>query len=54
MVNAINRAPISERAMEAIYELRATTDADHRDTARELIETPISRARNRGGRSRAG
>jgi putative Mg2+ transporter-C (MgtC) family protein len=44
MVNAINRAPISERAMEAIYELRATTDADHREAARELLETQLETA----------
>jgi putative Mg2+ transporter-C (MgtC) family protein len=45
MVNAINRAPISEHAMEAIYELRATTNADHRDAARDLVETELETAK---------
>lgn len=44
LVNAINRAPISEHAMEATYEVRATTDADHLDAARELLETQLDTA----------
>jgi putative Mg2+ transporter-C (MgtC) family protein len=44
VVNAINRAPISERAMEAIYEVRVTTDAEHRETVRELLETQLDAA----------
>src|SRR3984885_8085056 len=41
LVNAINRAPISEQSMEAIYEVRATTDAGHLEAARELMETQL-------------
>jgi putative Mg2+ transporter-C (MgtC) family protein len=44
LVNAINRAPISEHAMEATYEVRATTDADHLEAARELLETQLETA----------
>jgi putative Mg2+ transporter-C (MgtC) family protein len=44
LVNALNRAPISERAMEATYEVRVTTDPDHRDAARELLETELETA----------
>jgi putative Mg2+ transporter-C (MgtC) family protein len=45
LVNTLNRAPISERAMEATYEVRVTTDADHRDAARELLETELEAAK---------
>jgi putative Mg2+ transporter-C (MgtC) family protein len=44
LVNAINRAPISERSTEATYELRVTTSADHIEAARELLETELERA----------
>jgi putative Mg2+ transporter-C (MgtC) family protein len=44
LVNAINRAPISEQSMEAIYEVRATTDAGHLEAARELMETQLETA----------
>jgi putative Mg2+ transporter-C (MgtC) family protein len=45
LVNALNRAPISERAMEATYEVRVTTNSDHRDAARELLETELETAK---------
>src|SRR5271166_7122665 len=38
LVNAINRAPLDERATEAVYEVRLTADAEHRDDARDLLE----------------
>ena len=38
LVNAINRAPISE-ATEATYELRATTN--HLEETRDLLETKL-------------
>jgi putative Mg2+ transporter-C (MgtC) family protein len=44
LVNAINRAPISEQSMEATYEVRATTDAGHLEAARELMETQLETA----------
>jgi hypothetical protein len=34
LVNAINRAPITEGTTEAIYEIRLTTDAEHLNEAR--------------------
>jgi putative Mg2+ transporter-C (MgtC) family protein len=43
LVNAINRAPLTEQATEATYEVRATTDADHVDEARELLELQLER-----------
>jgi putative Mg2+ transporter-C (MgtC) family protein len=45
LVNALNRAPISERAMEATYEVRVTTDPDHREAARELLESELETAK---------
>jgi putative Mg2+ transporter-C (MgtC) family protein len=45
LVNALNRAPISERAMEATYEVRVTTDPDHREAARELLESELEAAK---------
>ena len=44
LVNAINRAPITEEAMEATYEVRASTDADHLEAARELLESELDAA----------
>lgn len=44
LVNAINRAPLSEQATEATYEVRATTDPDHIDEARELLEEQLEQA----------
>jgi putative Mg2+ transporter-C (MgtC) family protein len=44
LVNALNRAPISERSTEATYEVRVTTDSDHIDQARDLIETQLEAA----------
>jgi putative Mg2+ transporter-C (MgtC) family protein len=44
LVNAINRAPISEQSTEATYEVRATTDSGHLEKARELLETQLEGA----------
>lgn len=44
LVNAINRAPISEQSTEATYEMRATTDLDHLETARDLLESSLDKA----------
>jgi putative Mg2+ transporter-C (MgtC) family protein len=44
LVNAINRAPIEESAVEAIYEVRITVDADDLEEARELLETQLDAA----------
>src|SRR5215813_12868458 len=44
VVNAINRAPVDQGAMEATYEVRVTTNSDHRDAARELLETELETA----------
>jgi putative Mg2+ transporter-C (MgtC) family protein len=44
LVNVLNRAPIKESAMEAIYDVRATTDPDHLEAARELLETQLEAA----------
>jgi putative Mg2+ transporter-C (MgtC) family protein len=44
LVNAINRAPIDQDATEAIYEVRMTTSADHRDAGRELLEEELEKA----------
>jgi len=41
LVNALNRAPIDERAMEATYEVRVTTNAERRDAVRNLMETQL-------------
>jgi len=38
IVNAINRLPIREQAMEATYEVRLSTNADHLEIARENLE----------------
>ena len=37
LVNAINRVPIDQGSTEAIYEVRLTTDGEHRDESRELL-----------------
>ncbi|HEX3441715.1 MAG TPA: MgtC/SapB family protein [Pseudolabrys sp.] len=42
--NAINRAPISEEATEAVYEVRVTSDLDRLEAARELLETTLENA----------
>jgi putative Mg2+ transporter-C (MgtC) family protein len=42
LVNALNRAPISEQSTEATYELRLTTDADHFEPARDLLEEQLA------------
>ena len=52
LVNALNRAPINERAMEATYEVRVTTDAEHRDAAREVMETQLDAAQLAGPQHR--
>jgi putative Mg2+ transporter-C (MgtC) family protein len=44
LVNAINRAPIEESAIEAIYEVRTTVDADNLEEARELLENQLDAA----------
>src|SRR5580700_11129726 len=44
LVNAINRAPLDERATEAVYEVRLTTDAARRDEARDLLEAQLEAA----------
>jgi putative Mg2+ transporter-C (MgtC) family protein len=44
LVNAINRRPIDEGATEAIYEVRITTTADHRDDGRELLREVLDTA----------
>ena len=41
LVNAINRAPITEDATEAIYEVRVTTGAGHLDEGRELLRSQL-------------
>jgi len=41
LVNAINRAPITEDATEAIYEVRITTGAGHLDEGRELLRSQL-------------
>jgi putative Mg2+ transporter-C (MgtC) family protein len=45
LVNAINRAPIDQAATEAIYEVRATTSAEHLDDARELLREKLDAAK---------
>lgn len=44
LVNAINRAPVSETSTEAIYEVRLTTDFDHLNEARELLTEQLETA----------
>jgi putative Mg2+ transporter-C (MgtC) family protein len=44
LVNAINRAPITEGTTEAIYEVRLTTDAEHLNEARELLTAQLEAA----------
>jgi putative Mg2+ transporter-C (MgtC) family protein len=44
LVNAINRAPIEESAIEAIYEVRITADADNLEETRELLENQLDAA----------
>jgi putative Mg2+ transporter-C (MgtC) family protein len=44
LVNAINRAPITEGTTEAIYEVRLTTDTEHLNEARELLTAQLETA----------
>src|SRR5271169_3325131 len=44
LVNAINRAPITEAATEAIYEVRLTTSPEHLDETRELLREQLAAA----------
>lgn len=44
LVNAINRAPITEGTTEAIYEVRLTTDAKRLDEGRELLTAQLKSA----------
>jgi putative Mg2+ transporter-C (MgtC) family protein len=44
LVNAINRAPITEGTTEAIYEIRLTTNAEHLNEARELLTAQLETA----------
>ncbi|MBY0294838.1 MAG: MgtC/SapB family protein [Methylobacterium sp.] len=44
LVNAINRIPIDERAAEATYEVRLTTDADRLGTARDRLTDQLEAA----------
>ena len=44
LVNAINRAPLDERATEAVYEVRLTAAAGERDEARDLLEAQLEAA----------
>jgi putative Mg2+ transporter-C (MgtC) family protein len=44
LVNAINRAPITEGTTEAIYEVRLTTDAKRLDEGRELLTAQLKTA----------
>ena len=44
LVNAINRSPVEEGAIEAIYEVRLTVDAEHLEEARELLEGQLEAA----------
>jgi hypothetical protein len=44
LVNAINRAPITASATEAIYEVRLTVAAEHMEGAREQLQTQLESA----------
>jgi putative Mg2+ transporter-C (MgtC) family protein len=44
LVNAINRAPITEGTTEAIYEVRLTTDAKRLEEGRELLTAQLKTA----------
>jgi putative Mg2+ transporter-C (MgtC) family protein len=44
LVNAINRAPITASATEAIYEVRLTVAADYLEEAREQLQTHLESA----------
>ena len=44
LVNAINRSPVEESAIEAIYEVRVTVDAEHLEETRELLEGQLESA----------
>jgi putative Mg2+ transporter-C (MgtC) family protein len=44
LVNALNRAPIAEQAIEAVYEVRVTTDFEELERAREVLETELDTA----------
>jgi putative Mg2+ transporter-C (MgtC) family protein len=43
LVNAINRVPINQGSIEAIYEVRVTTGAETLDDARELLRHELER-----------
>src|SRR5262249_39441630 len=45
LVNAINRAPLTQGATEAIYEVRLTTDIDHVDDSRDLLRQQLEAAK---------
>jgi putative Mg2+ transporter-C (MgtC) family protein len=44
LVHAINRAPISAETTEAQYEVRVTTDGDHLENTRGVLETELKAA----------
>ncbi|HZC57968.1 MAG TPA: MgtC/SapB family protein [Xanthobacteraceae bacterium] len=44
LVNAINRAPLTEAATEAIYEVRMTTNTGDLDAARDLLTEELAAA----------
>ena len=44
LVNAIDRLPIREKSMEAIYQIRLSTDAAHMEAVREKLEGVLDRA----------
>ena len=44
LVNAINRSPVEESAIEAIYEVRVTVDAEHLEETREILEGQLESA----------
>jgi putative Mg2+ transporter-C (MgtC) family protein len=51
LVNAINRTPVEESAIEAIYEVRVTVEAEHLEDARELLENRLEAANYPVGRT---
>jgi len=44
LVNAINRRPLDQASTEAIYEVRATTNTDDLDDAREVLRSALEAA----------
>jgi putative Mg2+ transporter-C (MgtC) family protein len=44
LVNAINRVPINQGSIEAIYEVRVTTSAETQDDAREMLRAELETA----------